>query len=90
MEPKATIPRALGTGAALVTVSQLVAALSAALVGVAVARLLGPEGMGAYAVAATLLLSLTALATLGLESGVVYPLKSRRVDSCSARSLVRG
>jgi O-antigen/teichoic acid export membrane protein len=65
-------PRSLAPGAALVAGGQVVLTASSALAAVAVARLLGPEGVGAFAVAGAFLLLLTTVATLGLESGIAY------------------
>jgi O-antigen/teichoic acid export membrane protein len=72
MEPHLIRPRALAPGAALSATTQVAGAASAALVAVALARLLGPEGLGAYTIAVSLLLMLTTLGTLGLESGIVH------------------
>jgi O-antigen/teichoic acid export membrane protein len=71
-------PRPLAPGAALATAGQVAAAASAALVAVAVARLLGPAGMGAYTIGVSLLLMLTSFGTLGLETGLVYLVGSGR------------
>ena len=69
-------PRSLAPGAALAAGVQVVAAVTAALATVIVARLLGPDGIGAYAVACAFLLLLTTFGTLGLESGIAYRVSS--------------
>ncbi len=65
-------PRSLAPGAALAAVGQVALTLAGAAATVAVARMLGAEGVGAYAVATAFLLLLTSAGTLGLESGVVF------------------
>lgn len=47
-------------------------AVTGAVMTILVARLLGPEGAGAFAVALTLVVMLTTFATLGVEHGVAY------------------
>ena len=69
-------PRSLAPGAALAAGGQVAATATAALATVIVARLLGPEGMGAYAIAVGFLLFLTTFGTLGLESGIAYRVSS--------------
>lgn len=69
--------RALAPGAALAAAGQVLGAVSGAVVAIAIARLLGPESLGAYTVAVTLLLTLVALGSLGVESGTVYYVGSR-------------
>lgn len=51
-------------------------AVTGALATIVVARLLGPEGTGAFAVAVTLIVMLTTFATLGVEHGVAYYVSS--------------
>jgi O-antigen/teichoic acid export membrane protein len=55
-----------------------------ALTTIAIARLLGPSGSGAYFVAQSLLALLTVAATLGFEHGIVYYVSSRRWGARSA------
>lgn len=65
-------PRPLTGGAAWSGISQVTTAAGLALTGIAVARLLGPDGTGSYALAATLFAMLLILSTLGLEQGISY------------------
>ena len=65
-------PRSLAPGAALAAGGQVAATVTAAVATVVVARLFGPEGVGAYAIAGAFLLLLTTFGTLGLESGIAY------------------
>ena len=65
-------PRSLAPGAAVAAAAQVALTIAGAIATVAVARMLGPEGVGAYAVATAFLLLLTSGATLGLESGIVF------------------
>jgi O-antigen/teichoic acid export membrane protein len=53
-------------------------AVTGAVTTILVARLLGPEGAGAFAVALTLVVMLTTFATLGVEHGVAYFVSSGR------------
>ncbi len=53
-------------------------AVTGAVATILVARLLGPEGAGAFAVALTLVVMLTTFATLGVEHGVAYFVSSGR------------
>ena len=55
-----------------------------ALTAIAIARLLGPGGAGAFFVAQSLLLLLTVATTLGVEHGIVYYVSSGRWDARSA------
>lgn len=60
------------------------AAAAGAATAVAIARLLGPSGSGAYFVAASLLAVLTVATTLGVEHGIVYFVSSGRWNPRSA------
>jgi O-antigen/teichoic acid export membrane protein len=53
-------------------------AVTGAVTTILVARLLGPEGAGAFAVALSLVVMLTTFATLGVEHGVAYFVSSGR------------
>src|SRR4029453_18318576 len=64
--------RPLTGGAVRSASSQLVTAVSGALTTLALARILGREGAGVYAIALSLLLGLMAASTLGLQTGVSY------------------
>lgn len=65
-------PRPLGVGAALTAGGQVALALAGAVATLAAARILGPAGAGAFAVATAFVLGLVTLGTLGLESGIVF------------------
>lgn len=58
--------------------SRAVVAVTGAITTILVARLLGPAGAGAFAVALTLVVMLTTFATLGVEHGVAYYVSSGR------------
>jgi O-antigen/teichoic acid export membrane protein len=55
-----------------------------ALTAIAIARLLGPSGSGAFFVAQSLLVLLTVATTLGVEHGIVYFVSSERWEARSA------
>ncbi len=79
MDPTGQPPvRRLRAGAVLNAGGQAIAALAGALTTVAVARLLGPEGAGAFAIAITLLALLTTVGAAGLDAGVTYMVGSGR------------
>lgn len=71
-------------GAVMSAVSRFATAGTAAVATVIVARLLGPAGSGAYAVAQTLILMMTVATTLGVEHGIVYFVSSGRWQPASA------
>lgn len=58
--------------------SRVVVAAAGAVVSVVIARLLGPDGSGGYAAAQTIVLVLSVLTTLGVESGISYYVSSGR------------
>jgi O-antigen/teichoic acid export membrane protein len=68
----APTPRPVRTGAVLMSAAQVVTAVGGFLTTIAVARLLGPDGLGAYTVALSLLLILGAVGSLGLENGIAW------------------
>jgi len=70
--------RPLRSGAVLMSAAQVATAVTGFLTTVAVARLLGPEGVGAYTVALSLLLVLGVLASLGLENGIAWSVAAGR------------
>jgi len=76
--------RPLRSGAILLSVAQVVTAASGFLTTILVARIEGPEGVGAYTVALSLLLLLGALASLGLENGIAWSVASGRWDPGAA------
>jgi O-antigen/teichoic acid export membrane protein len=57
---------------ALASSGRILIALTGAATSIAVARLLGPSGTGAYYIAQSLIVLLTAATTLGIEHGIVY------------------
>jgi O-antigen/teichoic acid export membrane protein len=79
MEPAADPPlRPVTGGAAMSAASRGLVAVTGAITTILVARLLGPEGAGAFAIAITLVVMLTTFATLGVEHGVAYYVSSGR------------
>jgi O-antigen/teichoic acid export membrane protein len=58
--------------------SRTAVAVTGAVATIVVARLLGPSGAGAYAVAQTLIILLTVGTTLGVEHGIAYYVSSGR------------
>jgi O-antigen/teichoic acid export membrane protein len=70
--PVVSAARPMTSGAWRSASAQLTVAAAGALATLVVARLLGPEGAGSYAVALSLLFGLTALGTIGLETGISY------------------
>ena len=70
--------RPLRAGAVLSTGGQVVVAVSGALAMVVVARLLGPDGAGAYAIAISLTMLLVTLGSAGLDAGITYYVGSGR------------
>lgn len=65
-------PRPVRSGAVLMSIAQVVTALTGFLTSIAVARILGADGLGVYTVALSLLLVLGAVASLGLENGIAW------------------
>jgi len=65
-------PRPVRSGAVLMSIAQVVTALTGFLTSIAVARILGADGLGVYTVALSLLLVLGAIASLGLENGIAW------------------
>ena len=70
--PDATASRPVAGGAAMVAASQVVIATAGAAATIAIARLLGPADVASYALALTLALALSVVATLGVELGLTY------------------
>jgi O-antigen/teichoic acid export membrane protein len=77
-EEPPTTRRSVGSGAALTGVRQVATALLGGLLGIFVARLLGPEGTGAFNVVLSALVLLITLSTLGLGAGAIYFVSNRR------------
>ncbi|MCP9489066.1 MAG: oligosaccharide flippase family protein [Solirubrobacteraceae bacterium MAG38_C4-C5] len=89
MEPAADPPlRPVTAGAAMSATSRGLVAVTGAVTTVVVARLLGPEGAGAFAIAITLVVMLTTFATLGVEHGVAYHVSSGRWAARAALATV--
>ena len=84
LTPAPQAPRSLAGGAVLAVVARGALIVSAAAVSVIVARLLGPEGSGEFAVVVGLVTTLFALASIGLEAGVAWMVASRRWSPRSA------
>ncbi|MGN6189373.1 MAG: oligosaccharide flippase family protein [Conexibacter sp.] len=76
--------RPLTGGAAMSAASRIAVAGTGAAATILVARLLGPDGAGGYAIAQTLILLLTVATTLGVEHGVAYYVSSGRWDARDA------
>src|SRR4051794_6920528 len=64
--------RAVGTGAMVTTLGSVGTAIAGGLLGIAVARILGPADMGIYTLASTTLFVLLTVATLGIQTGTTY------------------
>lgn len=67
-----TTPRPVRSGAVLMSIAQVVTALTGFLTSIVIARVLGAHGLGVYTVALSLLLVLGAIASLGLENGIAW------------------
>lgn len=70
--------RPLTGGAVMSATSRVTVALTGALTTIFVARLLGPEGTGGFAIALTLVLLLLTTASLGVPQGIAYYVSSGR------------
>lgn len=77
-------PRSLAGGAFLTSAARISFVLAGAAVSILVARLLGPEGAGQFAVVGGLFFTLLVLFTFGLEFGVGWMVGSRRWTTGSA------
>jgi O-antigen/teichoic acid export membrane protein len=75
--PRSPVPP-LAAGASLVTLSQVVTAVAGAAMSVAVARLLGAAGTGAFNLILSATLLAVAFSSLGIEVGISYLVASRR------------
>src|SRR3954470_6200133 len=64
--------RTVGGGAAVTTTAALLTSAFGGVLGVVVARILGPVDMGAYTLAGTTLFVLVTLTTLGVQAGTTY------------------
>lgn len=87
--PDASPPaRPLTGGAVMSATSRVTVALTGALTTIFVARLLGPDGAGGFAIALTLVLLLTTVASLGVEHGIAYYVSSGRWGARDALRVV--
>ncbi len=82
--PVDTTPRSMAGGAFLASVARVAFVVAGGAVSILVARLLGPEGSGGFLVISSLMFTLAALGTVGLEIGVGWMLGSGRWDRQSA------
>ncbi|HWC26819.1 MAG TPA: oligosaccharide flippase family protein [Solirubrobacteraceae bacterium] len=71
-EAPETALRPITGGAVMGAVSRVTVAITGAVTTIFVARMLGPEGTGGFAVALTLVLLLTVGCSLGIEHGIAY------------------
>lgn len=84
-EDAGTAPaRPLTGGAVMGAASRITVAATGAATTIFVARLLGPDGAGKFAIALTIVYVLTVLTTLGLEHGIAYYVSSRRWSAAAA------
>jgi len=82
--PSEPTPRPLTGGAVMSAASRIAVAVTGAATTIVIARLLGPAGSGAYAVAQTLIIMLTVVTTLGVEHGIAYYVSSGRWSARAA------
>jgi O-antigen/teichoic acid export membrane protein len=69
--------RPVAVGASLQTVARVTAAIAGGLTAVVVARVLGPDGTGAYGVVLATFSLMTVLADLGVSTGAAYRISGR-------------
>src|ERR687889_1398738 len=74
----APAPRPLTGGAAMGAAGRVTTAITGAATTILVARLLGDDGAGNFAIALTIVYVLTVLTTLGMEHGIAYYVSSGR------------
>ena len=77
-EPTGVPRRTLGAGATLASLAQIGAALTGGLMGVVIARVLGPSGTGHVNLVLTAGLVLASICSLGVEVGLNYHVSGRR------------
>jgi O-antigen/teichoic acid export membrane protein len=70
--------RSLRAGATLATAAQILTAAVGGLTGIVVARLLGPQGTGAFNLLLSTLLLVSVFSTLGIETGITYHVSGGR------------
>jgi O-antigen/teichoic acid export membrane protein len=66
------VRRTVGSGAAVTTVASLATTAAGGLLGILMARILGPADMGSYTLASTTLFVLLTVASLGIQAGTTY------------------
>ena len=77
-------PRSMAGGAFLASIARVAFVVAGGAVSIIVARLLGPDGSGGFLVISSLMFTLAALGTVGLEIGVGWMLGSGRWERESA------
>jgi O-antigen/teichoic acid export membrane protein len=77
-------PRPLTGGAVIATVSRLTVTLAGGITAIVLARLLGPKDWAGYSIALSLVATLAAVTSLGMQQGVAYFVSSRSWDPRSA------
>jgi O-antigen/teichoic acid export membrane protein len=75
-EPPEATPRPLTGGAVMAAASRVTVAVTGAGATILIARVLGPDGSGAYYVAQSLILLLTVAVSVGIEHGIAYYVSS--------------
>lgn len=70
--------RPMTGGAVMAAAGRLTVTVTGAATTILVARMLGPEGTGGFAIALTLVVMLTVVCSLGLEHGIAYYVASGR------------
>ena len=83
-EPARPPRRTVGAGATLAVSSQVVAAITGGLLGIVVARLLGPDGTGEFNLVLTSMVVLTVVCSLGVEVGLNYLVSGGRWAAAAA------
>jgi O-antigen/teichoic acid export membrane protein len=71
-------PRSLRSGAVLMAGAQVLTAVTGFATTIVVGRVLGPDGVGAYTVALSIVLVLGVVAPLGLENGIAWAVAGGR------------
>ena len=71
------VRRTVGSGAAVTTVASLATTVAGGLLGILMARILGPADMGSYTLASTTLFVLLTVGALGIQTGGTYYIGGR-------------
>ena len=66
------VRRTVGSGAAVTTVASLATTVAGGVLGILMARILGPADMGSYTLASTTLFVLLTVGALGIQTGATY------------------